>query len=149
MHFLTDKIGRLKLGWNDTPLDESHFYQICAKFRISVVEMPLRVSGFYYRVMGRDFIAINSRLSGDLKLVVMFHELGHYILHTPDTGATANFHGVKCRWSRKEIEADAFALCAVIPLRLIKFHSPAELIHDGFSDEIVAARLGIFERHGF
>lgn len=148
MYFLANKIACLKLGWNERPLDEADFYRICRRFKVSVEEMPLRVSGFYYRVMGRDFIAISSRLSRTEKLVVMFHELGHYLLHTPDSGATANFHGVECRKTRKEIEADAFALCAILPLDVIGSRTPTELIHDGFSEEIVAARLKLVERYG-
>lgn len=66
--------------------------------------MPLRIGGFYYRVMGRDHIAVDSRLAGKAKLAMIFHELGHFLFHAPDSGAMANFQGVGRR-TRKEVEA--------------------------------------------
>lgn len=148
MRFLIDKISQLDIGWNERPLTEADFYLICKRMKIKVVEMPLRVSGFYYRVMGQDFIAVDSRLSGHKKLAVLFHELGHYLFHTPETGATANFHGVGHR-TRKECEADIFALCAVVPrIRLMPPDVGALIDEDGFPPEMVKARLEIFRRHG-
>ncbi len=147
MRLLTDKIINLNFGWNERPLNEHDFYRLCKRFQISVTEMPLATGGFYYRVMGRDFIAVDSKLSGPAKLAVLFHELGHFLLHTPETGATANFHRVGRR-TRKEIEADVFALCALIPKTLIETRSIAELINDGFPAEQIAARRDIYRQHG-
>ena len=147
MQFVIDKISQLRTGWNERALDEADFYRLCKRFRIRVTEMPLAAGGFYYRVMGRDFIAVDSRLSGPEKLVVLFHELGHFLLHTPDSGATANFHGVGRR-TRKEREADVFAICAVIPQTLIRTYTIVELIDQGFPAELVAERFAIFDRYG-
>jgi len=77
MRFVLEKLAALNIGWNQRPLGEDDFYHLCKRFRIGVQEMPLSVGGFYYRVMGRDFIAVDSKLSGPKKLAVMFHELGH------------------------------------------------------------------------
>jgi len=147
MRFLTEKISTLKIGWNERSLTEADFYRLCKRFKVTVTEMPLRTGGFYYRVMGRDFIAVNSRLVGPQKLAVLFHELGHFLLHTPESGATANFHGVGLR-TRQEREADLFALCAIIPKTWIASRSPEELIDEGFSHEMVAERHSIFEMYG-
>ncbi len=147
MRFLIEKIQLLKIGWNERELTETDFYRLCRRFRIKVVEMPLRTGGFYYRVMGQDFIAVDSRLPREKKLFVLFHELGHFLFHTPESGATANFHGVGRR-TRIEIEADVFALCALIPKQLIKTKGPQELIDEGgFTPEIVAERLAVLERY--
>lgn len=149
MRFLTEKIQRLGIDWNERPLTEADFYKLCRRFRISVTEMPLRTDGFYYRVMGRDFIAVNSRLSDPLKLLVLFHELGHYLLHTPETGATANFHGIGGS-ARKEREADVFALCALLPHRHVKERTVEELAEaTGYPPETVAARFELMARYGF
>jgi hypothetical protein len=94
MRLLAEKINKLKTGWNERALTEADFYRLCRRFKVSVTEMPLSVGGFYYRVGGRDFIAVNSRLAGAEKLAVLFHELGHFLFHAPDSGATANFHRV-------------------------------------------------------
>lgn len=147
MQLIVEKISQLGIGWNERPLNEDDFYNICKRFKIGVTEMPLTVGGFYYRVMGKDFIAVDCKLSGPRKLLVLFHELGHFLLHTPDTGATANFHGIGRR-GRKEIEADAFALCSVIPKSLIESRSLEELIHDGIDPDALCERVEIYRRHG-
>ena len=148
MRFFTDKIIKLRFGWNERPLAEVDFFRLCKRFKITVQEMPLTTGGFYYRVMGKDFIAVDSRLAPQEKLIVLFHELGHFLFHTPETGATANFHGVGHR-TRQEIEADVFALCAVMPKSLIANRRPDELVDDdGFTPEMVEERRGIFVRYG-
>lgn len=148
MRFLTEKIRHLKIGWNERELTETDFYRLCKRFKIKVTEMPLATGGFYYRVMGRDFIAIDSKLSQEKKLLVLFHELGHFLFHTPESGATANFHGVGRR-TRVEREADVFALCSLIPKKLIETTNPQELVDEGgFTPEIVAERLAVLERYG-
>jgi len=148
VRFLTDKISKLNFGWNERPLSEVDLYQLCKRFKIRVQEMPLTVGGFYYRLMGRDFIAVDSKLPTPRKLAVLFHELGHFLFHTPESGATANFHGIGRR-TRQEIEADAFALCAIVPRSWIESRSIEELVDiEGIPAEMVDARYEILRRYG-
>lgn len=147
MRFFLDKISALRIGWNERVLTETDFYRICKCLRVRVEEMPLGPGGFYYRVLGRDYIAIDSRLSGTAKLLVQFHELAHFLLHTPASGATANFHGVG-RKTRQEREADLFALCALIPRTTLETRSADDLTDEGFAADAVLERLEIYERHG-
>src|SRR6476620_11565914 len=142
MRFLTDKIASLGIGWNERPLTAEDFHRLCRRFRINVVEMPISVRGFYYRVKGRDHIAVDSRLSEVEKLAVMFHELGHFLFHAPETGATASFHHV-AGLTREECEADTFALCALLPRPTLAERSPDELIDEGYPPAIIRARLAI------
>jgi Zn-dependent peptidase ImmA (M78 family) len=145
MKLIIDKIKGLAFGWNERALTERDFYKLCKRFQIRVTEMPLATGGFYYRVKGRDFIAISSRLTGSKRLFVMFHELGHFLLHVPDTGVTANFHGVGRR-TRKEREADMFALCALIPKSFIEQGSdPVEF---GIDAELAAERIDLYTERG-
>lgn len=149
MRFISDKITNLGFGWNERPLTEADFYRLCKLLKVNVVEIPLRTNGFYYRVMGRDYIAIDSRLSGVRKLMVQFHELAHFLLHMPESGATANFHGVG-RKTRQEREADAVALCAVIPKTMIEDRDLVELADNyAVSPEMLAERYEILDRFGF
>jgi Zn-dependent peptidase ImmA (M78 family) len=141
MQFLSDKVARLNIGWNERPLTEVDFYRICKRFKITVEEMPLRVSGFYYRVLGRDFIAIDSRLTGNERLMVLFHEFAHFLFHTPETGESANFHRIG-RKTRQEKEADAFALCALVPTNSLATLEQS----DQLSSEIIRERLKLFEQ---
>jgi Zn-dependent peptidase ImmA (M78 family) len=140
MRLFLEKISRLRIGWNRKPLSEMDFYRLCRRFRITVVEMPLRTNGFYYCVKGRHFIAVDSKLPPTRKLLVMFHEFAHFMMHAPDTGVTANFHGVGRR-TKKEVEADAFALCALIPRdRIDRAHEM-----DGFTPEMIRERARLLK----
>ena len=147
MQFIAHKLRKLKFGWNERPLTEDDFTALCRRFRISLTEMPLATDGFYYRVKGRDFIAIDARLSGPKRLFVMFHELGHFLLHVPDTGATANFHGVGRR-TRKEREADLFALCSLMPQSVLIERTAEDLVEEGYDPRMVSERMSIFQQKG-
>jgi Zn-dependent peptidase ImmA (M78 family) len=148
MQFLIEKISRLKIGWNKRRLSEEDFYRLCGRHRITVVEMPLATGGFYYCVKGRHYIAVDRGLGPHEKLLVMFHEFAHYLMHAPDTGVTANFHGVGRR-THKEVEADIFAHCAVVPLQWIEKRSMQELCEEeGISERIVKERMAIYKRYG-
>ncbi len=148
MVFFLDKFESLNCSWNRKPLTEEIFYKLCRRSKITVQEMPLRVGGFYYSMLGRHYIAINSSLPSPKKLFVMFHEYAHFLLHAPDTGVTANFHGVG-RKTRKELEADAFTLCALVPRTMIETRSVRELVEDdGLPSDLVAERLELYNRSG-
>ncbi len=148
MHFFRNRIFRSCSNWNFRALTEEDFYALCRKHKIVAEEMPLRTNGFYYSLLGKHYIVVDSRLSGHEKLFVMFHELAHFLLHVPDEGVTANFHGVGKR-TRKESEADAFALCALIPKKWIETRLPAELIaEEGLPPEYVEQRTAIYQQYG-
>ena len=148
MLLLAETISRLRVDWNERPLTEADFHRLCKRHKVTLQEMPLKVSGFYYCVMGRHFIAIDSKLAPAMKLFVMFHEFAHYLLHTPHGTATANYHGVGRR-TRMEVEADAFALCALIPRSWVVSDRFADLAADaGLGIEMVRERLEIFDRFG-
>lgn len=147
MHLIVQKLKSLRFGWNERPLGEEDFFRLCRRFSITVTEMPLTTGGFYYRMLGRDHIAIDCRLSGHQRLIVLFHELGHFLLHTPESGVTANFHGVG-RKTRIEREADAFALCCIMPAGDIAEGRADTLIDDGIPAAYVAERIKIFTAFG-
>jgi len=148
MRFLLDKIKKLQIGWNERPLTEADFYLLCTRFNIQIVETPQHTSGFHFRLLGRDIIAVDSKLSGDAKLAVLFHELGHFLFHVPESGPAANFHNVGKK-TRQEIEADVFAICALIPCKKIAGRSIQELVEvDSFPFDMATARLDIYRRYG-
>lgn len=148
MIFLLDKISDLRCGWNRRALGEGDFFRLCGQNQITVVEMPLTTSGFYYCVEGRHGIAVDSRLEPHRKLLVMFHEFAHFLMHAPQKGAAASFHGVGKR-NRAETEADLFALCALMPLTWIERGDLAETAaEEGIPGDLVTARLRVYERFG-
>ena len=147
MRSYLDKLAKLNIGWNLRPLGEQDFYDLCRRFRITVVEMPLATNGFYYCVKGKHFIAVSCRLPAVKKLLVMFHEFAHFLMHSPDTNTTASFHGLGKK-TRKEQEADTFALCALIPKLLIETREISDLVDEGFPSELLTERVQIYKRLG-
>jgi Zn-dependent peptidase ImmA (M78 family) len=148
MKFLLEKISRLRCQWNKKPLREEDFFRLCSWKKITVVEMPLRTNGFYYCVRGKHFIAVDSRLETPKKLLVMFHEFAHYLMHAPDTGVTASFHGIGKK-TRKETEADIFAICALMPRTWIQSGRLQEIAEEeGIPAELINERILLFETHG-
>lgn len=148
MFFSLEKYRQLKIGWNERALTEADFHRLCRRFRVTVQELPLRVSGFYYSMLGGHFIAVDSKLPPRQKLFVMFHEFAHFLMHAPDQNATASYHGVG-RQTRKEREADVFALVALIPRLWLETRTPDEIIADeGVTADELAVRFSLFETHG-
>ena len=148
MRSIEEKGKGLRVGWGRRPLTEEDFQRLCKRFRVNVTEMPLNSGGFYYRVKGQDHIAIDSRLSGVVKLKVQFHELAHFLLHAPESGATANFLSVGQK-TRVEYEADAFALCAIIPRKWLEERSVEEILgSEDIPQEMLTERLGVFLPYG-
>lgn len=148
MRFTHERIFTQKFGWNQKVLSEDDFILACKKFKIGFQFMPLRVSGFYYCVKEGHYIAIDSKLKGWKRPFTIFHELGHFMLHAPESGYTANFSGV-LKNSRHEKEADAFAWTCVFPLRLLLAKSNAELMEEeGYMPWMIKRRRKVYERYG-
>ena len=148
MFFSLEKYKKLKIGWNERPLTEADFHRLCRRHKVTVQELSLRVSGFYYSMLGGHFIAIDSKLPARKKLFVMFHEFAHFLMHAPDQNATASYHGVG-RQTRKEREADLFALVALIPRVWLETRTADEIIADeGVGAAELALRFSLLETYG-
>jgi hypothetical protein len=69
-------------------------------------------------------------------------------MHAPNSNETASYHGVG-RPTRKEREADMFALVAMIPRTWLETRTPDELIADeSVSPAELRQRFELFEKHG-
>ena len=147
MRLLADKASRVLPGWNARPFEADDLHRLCAEFQITVHERPLVTNGFYYRAGGRDFIAINSRLPCLRRLEVFLHELAHFLFHAPAGTTAVGFHHVGRR-TRAEREADAFALCALMPRTQLTIRTRDEWLADGLTTEMISERLEIYARHG-
>lgn len=149
MKLALDKISRMIPDWNRRALTEKDFYDLCGHFGIKVDESPLRTDGFYFEACGRHVIAINSGLAHPRKLFVMFHELGHFLLHTPRNVTAVSWHAVG-RHDKKEKEADAFALCAIWPKTAVQEITQIDFSGDDESAAgIFAARIRLLKRFGY
>lgn len=147
MRFLLEKISKLNIGWNERPLTERDAYELCVRLDVIVQELPITSDGFYFQALDRHVIAVNSRLDPRLKLKVLFHEIAHLLFHAPVSGPAAAFHQVGRR-TRQEVEADAFALCALIPRHSLELGRADDLI-ECVGAELFDERVTIFHKHGF
>lgn len=141
------KIRKLKCGWNEVPLDEDTFHRLCSNFKIKFTFMPLdSVYGFYTCTKRRHYIAVDHRLPTFQQAFVMFHELAHFLMHSPSREATESYCG-SSNHSRDEQEADAFAYCALLPLGLLRRREPEE-IAETYGSGFLMKRLAVYERYG-
>jgi len=141
-----NRFSELECGWNERELTEDDFFRLCDRFRIIANLEKMRIRGVYYRLLQRDFISISSRLSPLQRSFVMFHELGHFLMHAPGRTAVASFSGF-CPETREETEADAFASCALLPLTLL-MSRPGEELADIYGSRFFMKRLEVYERYG-
>ena len=140
------KITKLNCGWNNVPLTEEAFYALARSHKITIQFMPLRVAGFYTCDDKKHYIALNNSLRPLQLLFTMWHEFGHFLMHSPSTDAVSHFCGSE-HHSRDEKEADAFAYCALLPLESLKVMEPEEgweIYGSTFFLEILA----VYERYG-
>ena len=136
MNLAITRIKQIIPHFNEQALTENDFWKICENERISVVETHLFVNGFYFSDGHRNFIYLNSALRGIFWLENAFHEIAHHFLHTPPTT------------QRKEEEARAIALIAILPRgQLEKAVSEADEFSD-YAERILHERLQIFAEHG-
>jgi Zn-dependent peptidase ImmA (M78 family) len=133
--------------WNVRPLTEDDFYRLCRKFKVRVIEIPLRVPGLFMQVGGKRYLYVSSRLRGVEWLRAALHELGHAILHTPPSGTIAYFFRLPPN-SKREHEAEAFVAIALIPLCVVLSKLPWEIQEDyGYSTELIELRKWIYDNY--
>lgn len=146
MNCLAKRFQTLRKGWNKRPLTEKDFFAICKKEGVEVIEEDsedMRWHGIYTVVLGVPFIVIDARLKGLERLWAMFHELGHHLLHSPDT----------CFFSestqhKAQSEANAFAAIALIPEKVVRQMPLWELYElDEFAVKLFQIRLEVFEAY--
>ena len=133
--------------WNKRVPTDLDFYRLCRQRRVKIVEMPLRVPGFYMVCKGRRFIALDSKMRGVRWLETAFHEIAHDLLHAPPGVTISLFCGFKGD-SKTEFEARAFAACAVMPEPLLRtlLTSPPEDFGD-YTREMLEFRLKVLHTY--
>jgi len=149
INLLTEKIPE----WNSEQLQESFFHSFCDDNDILVIQSPLRygVKAMLWFVESEYVITVNSLLDPNLRLFGMWHEIGHFILHSPNRTVGSYFWGDEKIYKGKrkeENEADVFALCALIPKSWVETKTLRELIEDDlFTQDIVVKRKQVYEKY--
>jgi Zn-dependent peptidase ImmA (M78 family) len=146
MRWVAKKFQGLKKGWNKRPLTEKDFWAICKKEGIEVFEDDtkyMRWKGVYTIIDDTPVIILNAKLAGLERLWTMFHELGHHLLHSPETCffSDSTVH-------KAQSEANAFAAIALIPEKAVRQMPLWELYElDEFSVKLFQIRLEVFENY--
>jgi Zn-dependent peptidase ImmA (M78 family) len=127
---------------------EADFFKLCRKERIKVAELSLKdnIRGYYSNYRGRTFIIINKNLSRMKWLEVAFHELGHHFLHAPVPSSV--FFDSQNLSSKQEMEAQSFALLALIPITLLKQIEESPLLMEDYPIYLIEQRMKLFELFG-
>jgi Zn-dependent peptidase ImmA (M78 family) len=129
--------------WNCRVLTEDDFWFYCNAFRVFVHEVPLERLGVHFSRPNHGVIFINDRLRGVERQFVLWHELGHHLLHPP---GIQFFQGYG---QQVEQEADAFAACALVPRSLLQHYWPSELTDlYGYPADLVELRQSLFDVWG-
>ena len=136
------------LGLNDHIFTEPDVRRLCRRERIRIVEIPLRVPGFYMVCGGRRFLNLDNRLRGVRWLHVALHELGHHYWHVAPNATAASFYQVSPH-TKEEQEAEAFALIAMIPERLLRTMLAWEIEEaHGYTRDMIEKRLKVLHVYG-
>ena len=88
-------------------------YELCDAMGISILPQPFEVQkGAYFVLMRNAFITIKNDLEPTMEYIVLYHELGHHILHrriAETCGAFHEFNLFDMQNNRMEYEANVFA----------------------------------------
>lgn len=128
------------LGWNQRVLTYEIFERFCEREGILILNAALECPspGFFRIHRGWPVIAIDQQLRGVKRNLVAWHEVGHYLLHTP---GHFGWH------AKTELQADVVAHIALIPAVLIRSCTPAEIAEEyGYTQEMIWTRLEILRR---
>ncbi len=108
-----NKVKEIIPAFNERPLTPEDFFILTEMNDIDVCEMKLKKRGYHVWEDGDDYIFIKKTLCGLKWLETAFHELFHAVLQIP----TGYMH------FKQQMEANAFALIALIPLPMLDGYS--------------------------
>jgi len=131
--------------WNVRVFTEADFWDECRRLRISVREVQLEQPAYSIVRVVNPRIYVHDELRGVEKLYVCLHELGHHLMHR---AGIQFFLGCK---DRIELEAEVFAVCALIPQTILPPRFAWSEIRDlyGYPDWMMNRRLAVFKKWGF
>jgi Zn-dependent peptidase ImmA (M78 family) len=143
---MAKRFRQIRRGWNKRPLTEKDFWALCKQYGIDIVEddtKHMKWPGIYTVIDDVPTIILKANLKGLERLWAMFHELGHHLLHTPETCffSDSTVHKVQS-------EANAFAAIALIPEKVVRQTPLWELYDvDEFAVKLFQIRLEVYEQY--
>lgn len=135
-------LKRLK-SWNKRALNEKDALEFCAENDVHLIKTELVDSGKYIVYQELNFILLNPFLPESLHLWVFWHEIAHFILHSP---LEADYSPEMLRVIERE--ANIAASVCLIPVSDVK-RNPLNELQKKFPAELVAIRKFVFEEFGY
>ncbi|MDX6696065.1 MAG: IrrE N-terminal-like domain [Blastocatellia bacterium] len=127
--------------WNKRPITERDIRRYCKRKGIVIVEGKVGSLGLYTPYGGYPFIVVDPSLQGPLRLWVLLHELAHHLLHVPGLHLfDRNFE------SKADYQANFIAAVAMIPLSWVQTKSFADLLEEGYPEDLLWFRKGSYEQ---
>jgi Zn-dependent peptidase ImmA (M78 family) len=120
--------------WNQRVLTTDDFDALCELEDVTVEEAETGFPGLYTRKEGRPIITISPLVLPRARGWVLWHEMGHVLLHDPACGFMYLSAG------KLERQADLIAACALIPRPLLENSSLWE-IHEEYRYPIELCEL--------
>ena len=146
MNLLAETIKRTVKAWNVRPLTEDDFWRLCKKNGVLAIEDDsddMIRQGLYTVVEDVPVIFLHADLRGVERLWTMFHELGHHLLHTPETCFFSEH-----TYEKAQCEANIFTAIALIPKKVIQQMYLWDLYDvDEFAAKLFQIRLEVFEKY--
>lgn len=148
MKLILDKLKRKLPQLNIKIHGEADFYRLCRKEAMKVYEIPLRggILGYYSNYRGKAHIILNSKINGLKRLEVAFHELGHHYLHAPVPKSV--FFDSQSLSNKQEIEAQSFALLALVPVTLLEQIEQNPILLEDYPADLIEQRIKLFQNYG-
>lgn len=151
-YFLLKKLKKTFPWINRKPANETDCWQIVNRFKIVVRFAPLEVRGYYGKTVIRNkkryYIFLDERLRGVELLRAFLHELGHALLHEPQSNLEVLYSRRETSFQTKQdFEADVFMLLAMLPFkRFLELKAmPEDELHP-FTVEILKMREVLHEK---
>lgn len=142
--FLSELAHKRLEGWNEKVLNEDAGLHYCRQNKICVVDDRREEYGRIVFYKGYAFILINPKLELAMRTWVLFHEIGHFILHSPHS---SKFCPLLKRKSDRE--ANYVAAVAMMPKAAIEGKTFAEIQEEfGYPDELITIRDLICKNEG-
>lgn len=139
---IEDAVTEQLPDWNQCVKPENAALEFCRLKEIRIVDDKKQKFGKLKFYKGYVFILINPKLSPAMRLWVLWHEIGHFILHSPQT---SNFSkSMKRKYDR---QANTVAAISMMPKNIIEFLTPEEIQEEyGYPMELIEIRLEILEK---
>lgn len=133
--FLTGLVSASIKGWGSRSLTENDAIEFCNQNSVHIIDDPKQPFGMLVKYKGYFFILVNPALDAGSRLWVLWHEIGHFILHEPTYQTFSKGGKRKC-----EREANVVAAIAMMPKMLLETSDVNDLLDLGIPRDLMRIR---------